>query len=118
MARSLATLVSPRGRSSRRVYWAYLASEAAFWLSVGASIDWFDIDLFDPDHRTLAFAALAAAAVSIAAGVVVGIRRLHDSDRSGWYLAVGLLPVVGWAASVAMLNAPGTRGPNRFGPGR
>ena len=99
------------------MYWTYAVAEAGFWLSVAASIDWFDIDLFDSSHQTLAFAALVAIALSITAGVLVGIKRLHDTDRSGWFLALGVVPVIGWAASVAMLNAPGTPGPNRFGPG-
>ena len=114
---TLAALLSPRGRASRRAYWTYLAVEAGVCLSVAASIDWFDVDLFDRDDRGFAIMATIAVAISVAAGVFVGIRRLHDTDRSGWYLLVGLLPVIGWAASLAMLNAPGTRGANRFGPG-
>ena len=113
----MATLLSPRGRASRRAYWTYLAVEGVSWLTIAASIDWFDVDLFDSDNRRLAGVAIVAAACSLAAGVLVGIKRLHDTDRSGWYLAVLLLPVIGWAASVAMLNAPGTPGSNRFGPG-
>ncbi|PKP92921.1 MAG: DUF805 domain-containing protein [Alphaproteobacteria bacterium HGW-Alphaproteobacteria-14] len=62
--------------------------------------------------------ALAAFIPSIA----VTVRRLHDRDMSGWWylgLAVGgLLPFVGFLASIALLVLmvlPGTAGPNRFG---
>jgi uncharacterized membrane protein YhaH (DUF805 family) len=29
-------------------------------------------------------------------GLAVGARRLHDTGRSGWWLLIGLIPVVGW----------------------
>ena len=64
----------------------------------------------------------------------VSVRRLHDTDRSGWWLLIGvipmvamfLVPVIGWAL-VAIVNLvavavliywlvlDGTAGPNRYG---
>lgn len=65
-----------------------------------------------------AFYALAAFIPSLA----VTVRRLHDRDMSGWWylgLAVaGVLPYVGFIASIALLVLmvlPGTPGSNRFG---
>jgi uncharacterized membrane protein YhaH (DUF805 family) len=40
--------------------------------------------------------------------IAVGIRRMHDSDRSGWWI---LLPIV----NLVFFCLPGTVGPNRFG---
>ena len=28
--------------------------------------------------------------------ITVGVRRLHDIGRSGWFLLVGLIPLIGW----------------------
>jgi|1185.fasta_scaffold557531_1 uncharacterized membrane protein YhaH (DUF805 family) len=28
--------------------------------------------------------------------LAVGVRRLHDTGRSGWWLLIGLIPIVGW----------------------
>ena len=33
--------------------------------------------------------------VNILPGIAVAVRRLHDTDRSGWWLLLGLIPVVG-----------------------
>lgn len=41
--------------------------------------------------------------------IAAGVRRLHDTDRSGWWL---LLPIV----NIIFLCLPGTLGDNRFGP--
>jgi uncharacterized membrane protein YhaH (DUF805 family) len=76
----------------------------------------------------------------IVAGVFVGIKRLHDRDKSGWWLllfmlapgALGMLGVAagGFLQTLCMLASlgisiwmfvelgclPGTRGPNQYGP--
>ena len=47
--------------------------------------------------------------------IAVTIRRLHDTDRSGWWILLGLIPVVGIVLLVFMF-LEGTRGDNGFGP--
>jgi uncharacterized membrane protein YhaH (DUF805 family) len=43
------------------------------------------------------------------------VKRLHDCDRSGWYLLISLIPVLG-SLYIAVLTflTKGTSGPNRF----
>lgn len=41
--------------------------------------------------------------------IAVSIRRMHDQDRSGWWI---LCPI----ANIIFLFIEGTKGPNRFGP--
>ena len=48
--------------------------------------------------------------------LAVAVRRLHDTDRSGWWLLLGLLPVIGGIILFVFMVMGGTRGPNRFGP--
>jgi uncharacterized membrane protein YhaH (DUF805 family) len=47
--------------------------------------------------------------------IAVGVRRLHDLDKSGWWLLLGLIPIVGLIL-IYWFAQPGTPGPNRFGP--
>lgn len=47
--------------------------------------------------------------------VALSIRRLHDTDRSGWWLLIVLLPVVGIIVLIVFFILPSTKGPNRFG---
>ncbi|WP_404482322.1 DUF805 domain-containing protein [Novosphingobium sp. BL-52-GroH] len=54
--------------------------------------------------------------------IAVTVRRFHDRDMSGWwylgFIVLGLIPLVGWIASIAQLVImflPGTPGHNRFG---
>jgi uncharacterized membrane protein YhaH (DUF805 family) len=48
-------------------------------------------------------------------GIAVSIRRLHDTDRSGWWLLIVLVPLVGAILLIVWYCTEGTRGPNRFG---
>lgn len=48
--------------------------------------------------------------------LAVGARRLHDIDRSGWWLLLYFVPLLGWLLLLVWACTRGTRGPNRFGP--
>ena len=45
----------------------------------------------------------------------VQLRRLHDTDRSAWWLLVLLIPIVGWLVIIIFNCQNGTPGSNRFG---
>lgn len=48
--------------------------------------------------------------------LAVAVRRLHDTDRSGWWLLLGFIPLIGGIILLVFFATGGTRGPNRFGP--
>ena len=48
--------------------------------------------------------------------LAVGARRLHDIDRSGWWLLIGFLPVIGLIVLIVFFAKRGDAMPNRFGP--
>lgn len=46
----------------------------------------------------------------------LNVRRLHDTNHSGWWLLILFVPVVGGLVFFIFSVIPGTPGPNRFGP--
>ncbi|TNE44449.1 MAG: DUF805 domain-containing protein [Sphingomonadales bacterium] len=48
--------------------------------------------------------------------LAVAVRRLHDSNRSGWWLLLAFFPVIGTLWLFILMIIGGTRGPNCFGP--
>jgi len=50
--------------------------------------------------------------------LAVAVRRLHDTDRGGWWILLGLIPLVGWIILLVWYCSKGTDGPNRFGQDR
>lgn len=45
----------------------------------------------------------------------VTVRRLHDTDRSGWLILVGLIPLIGAFVLLAFMANEGTPGQNKHG---
>ena len=48
--------------------------------------------------------------------LAVTVRRLHDTDRSGWWIFISLVPFVGGIILLIFEVLDGTPGPNKFGP--
>jgi uncharacterized membrane protein YhaH (DUF805 family) len=93
------------GRASRPEYWWFFLINTVISLvlrfaipSVGALIS----ELY----------GLAVLLPSIG----VAIRRLHDTNRTGWWILVVLIPLVGWIWVIVLLAQAGDIGPNQYGP--
>ncbi len=85
-----------QGRATRSEYWQFYA-----WGWIFGLVPYVNI-------------IFMLAAILPSLGVFV--RRLHDSNRSGWNFCWFFLPIVGWIILFVYLLSESTRGPNRFGP--
>ena len=47
---------------------------------------------------------------------MAAVRRLHDTDKSVWFLLLGFIPLVGGIIVFVFMCLNGTVGANRFGP--
>ncbi len=47
--------------------------------------------------------------------IAVAIRRLHDTSRSGWWILIGLIPIVGWIILI-VFYCQDSHGENEYGP--
>ncbi len=52
---------------------------------------------------------------TILPSLAVAVRRLHDIDRSGWWVLLWFVPIVGWIILIVWHCTPGTPYANRFG---
>jgi uncharacterized membrane protein YhaH (DUF805 family) len=97
------------GRARRREYWTF---ELLHWLIVAALIA---IAGFSrrPGMAFLPVLYLLATAVPSLAGLV---RRLHDTNRSGWWFFIGLIPLIGGLIILSFTLSKGNPGANRYGP--
>jgi uncharacterized membrane protein YhaH (DUF805 family) len=48
--------------------------------------------------------------------LAVSVRRLHDTDRTGWWLLIGLIPLIGAIILIVFSVQDSGAGTNRFGP--
>jgi len=49
-------------------------------------------------------------------GISVSVRRLHDLNRSGWWIWIGLIPLIGGIVLLVWDCTKGTEGDNAYGP--
>jgi len=48
--------------------------------------------------------------------IALGIRRLHDTNKTGWLMLLFLVPIVGWIVVLVLCAMEGTPGENQYGP--
>ena len=47
--------------------------------------------------------------------LAVGVRRLHDTDRSGWWILIGIIPIIGWIMLLIWFCTD-SKPSNQYGP--
>jgi len=92
------------GRASRSEYW---------WFQLVVSPSYY-ISIFLENEISYFF--LGITLVTLIPAISVGVRRLHDSNRSGFFLLISFIPFIGGIILLFFLIAEGTNGKNRFGP--
>jgi uncharacterized membrane protein YhaH (DUF805 family) len=48
-------------------------------------------------------------------GLGAGVRRLHDIGKSGWWIFIGLIPLIGWLIAIYWAAQPGQTESNNWG---
>jgi uncharacterized membrane protein YhaH (DUF805 family) len=96
------------GRASRSAFWWW----ALFQFIVEAVAAALDYAIFNNLGVFYALAALGLLLPSLS----VGIRRLHDTDRTGWWLLIYLIPFIGFIVLLVFFLTGSDPGPNRYGP--
>jgi len=97
------------GRACRSEYWFWVL----FVLLVSIATAIVDAVLF-PGNQVSPIYTLANLAL-ILPGIAVSVRRLHDIDKSGWWLLIWLIPIVGWIILIVWAIKKGDGASNRFG---
>lgn len=95
-------------------------NRAKFWAGIGAIwVGYFVIGIL--------FGAIDSSAVRGILGLAylaflwpslaISIKRWHDRDKSGWWVLIGFIPLIGWLwALIETGFLEGTKGPNQYGP--
>jgi uncharacterized membrane protein YhaH (DUF805 family) len=101
------------GRARRKEYWFF------FLISTVISIILAVIDSFTGTISEEAGLGLLSGIYALAVlipGLSVTVRRLHDTDRSGWWILLGLIPIIGGIALLIFMVLDSTPGGNQYGP--
>lgn len=99
----LSRYVDFNGRAARSEYWWFVLFQILAVIAAGL------VDIFIGFLQPLVILGL------ILPGIAVAVRRLHDTDRSGWWFLISFIPLVGLVVLLVFLVTRGTDGANRFG---
>ena len=97
------------GRANRTQYWYFVLTEIlAFFILVDLCVI--------PFVNIIAFLALLVLGLGlIVPGIAVSVRRLHDTNKSGWWLLLCFVPFVGSIVILVFMCLEGTKGANKYG---
>ena len=101
------------GRSRRKEYWYF----ALFSLIISLALILIDRETgnFYPAVGLGLLSGIYTLAVFVPT-LAVSVRRLHDIDRTGWWVLLSFIPVIGALVLLVFAVLEGTPGNNRFGP--
>jgi uncharacterized membrane protein YhaH (DUF805 family) len=101
------------GRSRRTEYWYFVLFNIIVTIVLGL------IDALLGTRSSYAGAGLLSGIYSLAVLIptlAVTVRRLHDIDRTGWWILIGLVPLIGGIVLLVFALLDGTPGSNQYGP--
>jgi uncharacterized membrane protein YhaH (DUF805 family) len=93
------------GRASRSSYW---------WFVLFVAIIAIVLDIIAGATKATALTYVVEVIIVICT-LALQVRRLHDTNRTGFWWFIGLIPIVGGIVLLVFDCLPGTPGPNRFG---
>ena len=101
------------GRARRAEYWYFVL----FNIIVAVVLSLIDtlLGTFNIMQGDGLLSGLYALAVLIPT-LAVTVRRLHDIDRTGWWIFINLIPLIGFIVLLVFAVTDGTPGSNRYGP--
>ena len=107
--------LSAQGRVNRKQWWLYLVLPLILGSIILSGVD-VTIGTYTAESGGGLLSGLWGLLTLIPA-ILVDIKRWHDRDKSGWWMLIVLVPIIGWIWFIIELGfLKGTPGPNRFGP--
>ena len=101
------------GRSNRSEYWFYLLFNILFAV-IAVVLD--SVLNLSFEGMPYGFIYLIYVLVTFLPGLAVAVRRLHDVNKSGWFMLIALIPLIGSIWLLVLFASEGTSGDNDYGP--
>lgn len=105
---------SPYGRTSVSGYWWYFLF--MFILSGVIGVIGGFLEAYGEEQVWIGIILQCLDIILVISMWMAGIRRMHDSGRSGWNMCWNFLPLVGWIIVIVMLCKPSQNYDNQYGP--
>lgn len=101
-----------QGRARRSEYWFFVLFNVL--ISIALTVVDVVLGTFDAETGVSLLSALYSLAVLIPS-IAVSVRRLHDTDRTGWWLLIALVPLIGLIVLLVFMFLDSEPGDNKYG---
>jgi uncharacterized membrane protein YhaH (DUF805 family) len=101
------------GRARRKEYWFFILFYIIFALAL-VFVDGMT-GTYNEEYGVGVLSGFFILAMLIP-NISVAVRRLHDTDRSGWWILISLIPLIGGIWFLVLMVLDGTPGQNQYGP--
>lgn len=100
------------GRSRRKEYWFFVLFNVIFSFVLG-----FIDGMMGNVHMESGMGLLGGvySLLLLIPGIAVSVRRLHDTNRTGWWVLLGLIPIIGALVLLIFMIQDSTPGENNYG---
>lgn len=99
------------GRAQRKEYWMFVLFNVLIIIALQIIETMVGLNVGDTGIISTLY-ALAVVLPSLA----VGVRRLHDTGKSGWWILLSLIPILGAIVLIIFLVIDSQPGDNKYGP--
>ena len=103
------------GRASRSEYWWFTLFLALLEIVTSVLDGFLGTYAVTSSGRMIGFINLIFLLAILLPSIAVAVRRLHDTDRSGWFYLLIFIPLIGSIILIIFFIQQGTNGRNRFG---
>ena len=99
------------GRSRRKEYWMFVL----FNILVGIVASIIDTAIFSYSFGDNGPINILVSLALLIPGIAVGVRRLHDLGKSGWWYLLIFAVIIGWIVLLIWFCTDGEKGSNQYG---
>jgi len=94
------------GRARRKEYWMFFLFNIIIAIVLGV------VEGILGSHGII---GMLYSLAFIIPGIAVSVRRLHDTERSGWWLLIGFVPIIGAIVLLVFMVQDSQSGQNQYG---
>ncbi len=102
-----------KGRATRAEYWYFVL----FYIILSLVAGFLDA-LINPDNFNAGMGIISTIYMFalLVPSIAVAVRRLHDTNKSGWWILIGFIPIIGTIWFIVLMVKDSTSGTNKYGP--
>ncbi|MEC1475621.1 DUF805 domain-containing protein [Bacillus haynesii] len=100
------------GRARRKEFWLF----CLFSYMVLVIYGFFKAILHLPEYEIETYLGMVYLLAILVPCLAVTLRRLHDTGKSGYWICIGLIPLIGQFILLIMLCQDSEKGENQYGP--